>query len=43
LGHREEINATQGFLALQGMQPRQGFDGVAAQEQIQPVMVQVNR
>ena len=38
-----EINASQCFLALLGMQPRQGFDVVAAQEQIQPVMAQVNR
>jgi len=38
-----EINAPQCFLALLGMQPRQGFDVVAAQEQIQPVMAQVHR
>ena len=43
LDHMAEINATQCFLALLGMQPRQGFDVVAAQEQIQPVMAQVNR
>jgi hypothetical protein len=29
-------------LTLLGMQPRQGFDVVAAQEQIQPVMAQVH-
>jgi hypothetical protein len=43
LDHMAEINAPQCFLALLGMQPRQGFDVVAAQEQIQPVMAQVNR
>jgi hypothetical protein len=41
--HMAEINASQCFLALLGMQPRQGFDVVAAQEQIQSVMAQVNR
>lgn len=43
LDHMAEINAPQCFLALLAMQPRQGFDVVAAQEQIQPVMAQVHR
>ena len=43
LDHMAEINASQCFLALLGMQPLQGFDVVAAKEQIQPVMAQVNR
>jgi hypothetical protein len=43
LDHMAEINAPQCFLALLRMQPRQGFNELAAQEQIQPVMAQVHR
>ncbi len=43
LDHMAEINAPQCLLPLLAMQSRQGFDRVAAQEQIQPVMAQVHR
>lgn len=43
LDHMAKIDAPQRLLALAGMQARQGFDELAAQEQIQPVVVQVHR
>ena len=43
LDHVAEIDPPQGLLPLLGIQPRQGFDELAAQEQIQPVMAQVDR
>ena len=43
LDHVAEIDAPQRLLALAGMQARQGFDELAAQEQIQPVVAQVHR
>lgn len=43
LDHMAKIDAPQRLLALAGMQARQGFDELAAQEQIQPVVMQVHR
>jgi hypothetical protein len=40
--HVAEIDPPQGLLPLLTMQPRQGFNELAAQEQIQPVMAQVD-
>ena len=40
--HVAEVDAPQRLLPFLRMQPRQGFDVVAAQEQIQPVMAQVH-
>ena len=41
--HVAEVDAPQRLLPFLRMQPRQGFDVVAAQEQIQPVVAQVHR
>ena len=41
--HVAEVDAPQCLLPFLQMQPRQGFDVVAAQEQIQTVMAQVHR
>ena len=44
LDHMAEIDAPQpALVARTVMQPRQGFDELAAQEQIQPVVTQVHR
>ena len=40
--HMAEIDPPQGLLTFVAMQPRQGFDVLTAQEQIQPVMAQVH-
>jgi len=43
LDHMAEINAPQCLLTLLAVQPRQGFNELTAQVQIQPVMTQVHR
>ena len=42
LDHVAKVNSPQGLLTLVTMQPRQGFDVLTAQEQIQPVMAQMH-
>ena len=41
--HVAEVDPPQRLLPFAGIQPRQGFYELAAQEQIQPVMAQVHR
>ena len=41
--HVAEVDPPQGLLPFAGIQPRQGFYELAAQEQIQPVMAQMHR
>ena len=42
LDHMAKVDPPQGLLTLVAMQPRQGFDVLTAQEQIQPVMAQMH-
>lgn len=43
LDHMAEVDPPQRLLPFSGMQTRQGFDELAAQEQIQPVVAQMHR